>query len=176
MRNVIVRVKFPSLGKCDNPVKPCRISDNCHHHFSRLNGDLLPLRGFNPLRRLDPFVTCREIEPGLIYATMSCHTLSFWRWSISNSSNESCARVCFSASDRRSGTQRRYRTVNPSLCVRLSQTVEGCRWVMRASCPTDAKGSSDKASKIASSNSLRIGDGLSEGWGVFSLEKFGLWR
>jgi hypothetical protein len=59
--------------------------------------------------------------------------------------------------------------VNPSSCVRY-------RWVLRASYPTDAKGSSDKASKIASSDSLRIGAGLSEGWGVFGLEKLGLLR
>jgi hypothetical protein len=52
--------------------------------------------------------------------------------------------------------------------------VEGCRWVLRASCRTDAKNSSDKASEIASSDSLRIG--LSEGWDVFGLEKLGLRR
>jgi hypothetical protein len=33
---------------------------------------------------------------------------------------------------------------------------EGCTWALRASCRTDAKGSSDKAGKIASSDSLRI--------------------
>jgi hypothetical protein len=40
MRDEVIHVKFHSLGKCDNPVEPCRISDNCRHHFFRLNGDL----------------------------------------------------------------------------------------------------------------------------------------
>jgi hypothetical protein len=30
IRDVIVRVKFDSLGKCDNQVGPCRIPDNYH--------------------------------------------------------------------------------------------------------------------------------------------------
>jgi hypothetical protein len=34
MRDVVVRVKFHSLGKCDSQVESCRISDNCHHHLS----------------------------------------------------------------------------------------------------------------------------------------------
>jgi hypothetical protein len=42
--------------------------------------------------------------------------------------------------------------------------------------PHDAKGCSDKPSKIVSSDLLRIGAGLSEGWGIFGLEKFGLRR
>jgi hypothetical protein len=42
MRNVIVRVKFHSLGKCDNPVETRTIRGDCHHHFSRLNCDSLP--------------------------------------------------------------------------------------------------------------------------------------
>jgi hypothetical protein len=41
MRDVMVGVKFHSLGKGDNPVEPCRIPNNCHHHFSRLDGDPL---------------------------------------------------------------------------------------------------------------------------------------
>jgi hypothetical protein len=66
MRDVIVRVTFHSLGKCENPVEPCRIPGGCHHHFSRLNGGPLPLRGFSSLRKPDPLVTCREIESGLV--------------------------------------------------------------------------------------------------------------
>jgi hypothetical protein len=65
MRDVIVRVNFYSLGKCDNPGESCRIPDNCHHYFARLNGDPLPLLGFSSLRRPDPLVICREMEPGL---------------------------------------------------------------------------------------------------------------
>jgi hypothetical protein len=42
--------------------------------------------------------------------------------------------------------------------------------------PHDGKGSSDKAGKIASSDSLIIGAELSEGWGVFRLQKLGLRR
>jgi hypothetical protein len=38
------------------------------------------------------------------------------------------------------------------------------------------KGSSDKANKIATSDSLRIGAGLSEGWGVFGLDRLCLQR
>jgi hypothetical protein len=66
MRDVIVYVKFHSLGKCDNPGEPCRIPDNYHHPFSQLNGDSLPLRGFSSLRKPDPLVICSEIKPGLI--------------------------------------------------------------------------------------------------------------
>jgi hypothetical protein len=54
--------------------------------------------------------------------------------------------------------------------------VEECRWVLRASCRTDAKASSKKDNKITASDLLRIGAGLSEGWGVFGLEKFVLRR
>jgi hypothetical protein len=54
--------------------------------------------------------------------------------------------------------------------------MEGWRWVLRASGRTDAKDFSDKASQITSSDSLRIGAGLSEGWGVFGLEKLRLRR
>jgi hypothetical protein len=49
-------------------------------------------------------------------------------------------------------------------------------WVLHAIRRTDAQDSSDKASKIASSNSLRIGTGLSGDWSVFGLEKLGLRR
>jgi hypothetical protein len=47
-RYIIVRVKSHFLGTYDNQVEPYRIPDNCHHHFARLNGDPLPLRGFSP--------------------------------------------------------------------------------------------------------------------------------
>jgi hypothetical protein len=52
--------------------------------------------------------------------------------------------------------------------------MERCRCILHASCRTDAKVFSDKASKIASSDSLRIEAGLSEGCGLFGLEKLGL--
>jgi hypothetical protein len=54
--------------------------------------------------------------------------------------------------------------------------MEGWTWILRASCRTDAKDSSDKVSKVASFDSLIIGAGLSNGCGVFGLEKLGLWR
>jgi hypothetical protein len=50
------------------------------------------------------------------------------------------------------------------------------KWVLRASCRAGATGFSVKASKIASSDSLRIGAGLTENWGVFGLQKLGLRR
>jgi hypothetical protein len=59
MRDVIVRVKFHSLTKYDNPVELCRIPDSCHHYFSRLDGDPLPLRGFGSLKKPGPLVICR---------------------------------------------------------------------------------------------------------------------
>jgi hypothetical protein len=67
VRDIIVLVKFYSPGTCDNPVEPCRIPDNYHYRFSRLNSDPLPFRGFSSLSKLDPLVVCREIELGLIY-------------------------------------------------------------------------------------------------------------
>jgi hypothetical protein len=71
MRNVMTRVKFHSLGKCDNPIEPCRIPDNCHDHFSRLNGDSLLLRGFDSLGKPDPLMIYRNIESGFI----SCYNV-----------------------------------------------------------------------------------------------------
>jgi hypothetical protein len=63
MKDIIVCVKCHSLGKCNNPVGPCRIPDNCHHRFSQLNSAVLPLRGFTSLRKPDLLGICREMEP-----------------------------------------------------------------------------------------------------------------